>query len=347
MFTKPRFWPVLLLNLFGGVALAQGPAAGEKIPPPTPPPVPIAETPPPADAVAAVVNGQSLPEMAVFRGLLRVSPQFREKARVEVLNFLIDNMVVDQYLTQLKIEVDARSVEEHVQKIKDEAKKAGQEFPDMLKKLHLSEEDLRRELLGALKWDKFVLKQGDEKVLRDLFEKNVEMFNGARMQARHILIPAPDGKKAEAEAKAAVLRKQIEAEVVQALAKLPASADKIEQEKERARTLEKAFAATAFKESSCPTKNQGGDLGYFARAGAMVEPFARAAFALKPFQMSEPVVTEFGVHLILAVDSKPGKDVKFEDARPFVQEVFGERLREAVLTSYKPKSTIVIREKKG
>jgi peptidyl-prolyl cis-trans isomerase C len=78
----------------------------------------------------------------------------------------------------------------------------------------------------------------------------------------------------------------------------------------------------------------------------MVEPFARAAFALKPFQMSEPVTTEFGVHLILAVDLKPGKEVKFEEVRPYVQEVYGERLREAVLTSYKPRSKIEIREKK-
>ena len=73
----------------------------------------------------------------------------------------------------------------------------------------------------------------------------------------------------------------------------------------------------------------------------MVEPFARAAFALKPYQVSDPVTTEFGVHLIMAVDHKPGKDVKFEDVKPFVQEVYGDRLREAILTSYKAKSQIV------
>ena len=76
----------------------------------------------------------------------------------------------------------------------------------------------------------------------------------------------------------------------------------------------------------------------------MVEPFARAAFALKPYQMSEPVATDFGYHLILAVDYKPGKEIRYEDAKPFVQEVYGERLREAVLLQYKAKSKIEILE---
>ena len=80
----------------------------------------------------------------------------------------------------------------------------------------------------------------------------------------------------------------------------------------------------------------------------MVEPFARAAFALKPFQMSDPVATEFGYHLILAIDYKAGKDVKFEDKpiKAFVQEVYGERLREAILTAYKAKSKVEIVERK-
>jgi parvulin-like peptidyl-prolyl isomerase len=216
----------------------------------------------------------------------------------------------------------------------------------MLKKLYLTEDDLRRELVGALRWDKFVLQQATDKVLREMFEKNVDMFNGARVQARHVLVGVEGGKKAEAEAKVQAIRKQIDAEVSQAVAKLPANADKITQEKERVKALEKAFAAAALRDSICPSRQQGGDLGYFQRTGAMVEPFARAAFALKPYQMSEPVTTEFGVHLILCVDYRPGKDVKFEDVRAFVQENYAERLREAILTSYKPKAKIEIREKK-
>src|SRR6516164_558131 len=130
MFAKFRYWPIVMtVNLFGGLAQAQTPAGTEKIPPPAPTPVAIGETPPPADAVAAVVNGQPVMEMAVFRGSLRLRPEARDQARPEVLNYLIDNVVVDQYLMQLKIEVTAKEVDEKMQVLLESTKKAGQDFP--------------------------------------------------------------------------------------------------------------------------------------------------------------------------------------------------------------------------
>ena len=44
-------------------------------------------------------------------------------------------------------------------------------------------------------------------------------------------------------------------------------------------------------ESTCPTKAKGGDLGYFTRAGHIAEPFAKAAFALEPYWISDVVQT--------------------------------------------------------
>ena len=76
-----------------------------------------AELPPPpaANLVAATVNGQSIAEMAVFRGLLREDPKNWPTVRKDVLNYLIDNLLVDQYLTQLKIPVyEAKTEKDHL-----------------------------------------------------------------------------------------------------------------------------------------------------------------------------------------------------------------------------------------
>jgi len=60
----------------------------------------------------------------------------------------------------------------------------------------------------------------------------------------------------------------------------------------------------------------------------MVEAFSKVAFALTPYQMSEPVKTQFGYHLIMTTEKKPGKDVKFEDVQAEVKEYFAEKMRE-------------------
>jgi parvulin-like peptidyl-prolyl isomerase len=58
------------------------------------------------------------------------------------------------------------------------------------------------------------------------------------------------------------------------------------------------FAVLAKKFSRCPSANAGGDLGTFGR-GRMVPSFEEAAFGLKAVgDVSEPVQTQFGYHLI-------------------------------------------------
>ncbi len=57
------------------------------------------------------------------------------------------------------------------------------------------------------------------------------------------------------------------------------------------------FADMAREHSTCPSSRDGGSLGSFGR-GMMVQPFDEAAFQLEVGEISGPVETNFGVHLI-------------------------------------------------
>lgn len=119
-----------------------------------------------------------------------------------------------------------------------------------------------------------------------------------RVKARHILIAlSPDAdEKTEKEAKEKALKVSQE---------LKAGGD---------------FAELAKKYSDDPSvKDNGGDLGYFSK-GQMVKPFEDAAFALKEGELSEPVKTQFGFHIIKV------EKIENERTKPLA-EVRGEILK--------------------
>ena len=63
------------------------------------------------------------------------------------------------------------------------------------------------------------------------------------------------------------------------------------------------FEDAAKKYSLCPSKANGGDLGYFGK-GMMVKEFETASFEAETGTITEPVQTQFGWHLIKVVDKK-------------------------------------------
>ena len=65
----------------------------------------------------------------------------------------------------------------------------------------------------------------------------------------------------------------------------------------------KSFEDAAKEKSLCPSGKKGGDLGWFGR-GMMVKEFENAAFSMEKGEISKPVKTQFGYHIIKIEDTQ-------------------------------------------
>lgn len=73
-----------------------------------------------------------------------------------------------------------------------------------------------------------------------------------------------------------------------------------------------SFEAVAMENSKCPSKERGGDLGFFGR-GQMVPEFEQAAFNMTEGEISRPVGTQFGFHLIQLTGKSEGGYMSFDE----------------------------------
>jgi peptidyl-prolyl cis-trans isomerase C len=315
------FWIALAPLAFAGTMLAQG------------------TLPPPGRAkVAAVVNGREISEAAVQRALKPIPPENWDKARPEVIGFLVDNALVDIYLELLKITVDPKQIETQLETIKKEMAESKQDYGKFLERLELTEAQFKLEIHNQLRWEKFIAQQGTDEKLKRLFESSPEIFDGSTVKARHILITpetADDKGKAAALRRITQIKGAIDTAVAGAEAKVPPGTSPLDRQKYLNKAIEDTFISAAKEYSTCPTKTDGGALREFPRMGMMVEPFAKAAFTLKPFQISEPVETTYGYHLILVTSRKSGEPMQFDAVKGAVIEVYGAKLRDAVVEKMK------------
>lgn len=139
-------------------------------------------------------------------------------------------------------------------------------------------------------------KVSDADVRKEYDRHASEMKNKKEVRARHILV------KTEDEAKA--LKAQLkDGKKFEDLAK------------------EKSLDAASAK--------RGGDLGYFGDQ-VMTEAFSKAAFAMKKGDISDPVKTEFGWHIIKREDERPATLLPFEQEEAGIRE----ELKAAALNKY-------------
>lgn len=100
------------------------------------------------------------------------------------------------------------------------------------------------------------------------------------------------------------------------------------------------FAALA-KEKSKDTNAEGGDLGFFTR-GQMLKPFEDAAFTLKVGEISEPVHTQFGWHIIKVEEKRDQKMPGFDDVKAAIMAQLVQQKAQSVVTSLRDAAKIEI-----
>jgi len=132
-----------------------------------------------------------------------------------------------------------------------------------------------------------------------------QMTNEEEVHARHILVPTEDEAKA-------------------ILAQLKAGAD---------------FATLAKEKSKDPGGADGGDLGYFTKE-QMVPEFAAVAFKLDKGQISDPVKTQFGWHIIKVEDKRIKPTPTFDQVKGQIDNYVAHRAQAALVEKLRASANI-------
>jgi peptidyl-prolyl cis-trans isomerase C len=282
-----------------------------------------------AGTVVAKVGGKDITMLDVQRQEAMLTQQlqgYADSAQIASMHATIqkqafenavNRMLLEGALDKMGIKADKKTVDERMDYfrknfVSDEAYKAD------LAKRDMTEDQFRHEveigILAEQLFDKRTenIKPVSDKEAREFYDNNEERFvQPERVKASHILITV---NKDDADSTRA--RKKAQAESI--LAQLKNGAD---------------FSEMAKKYSDCPSKEQGGDLGYFER-GRMVPEFEKAAFGLKTGQMSGIVETPFGYHIIKTTDHAAASTVPFDQAKENIIKYLTDQKKQQALTSY-------------
>jgi len=238
--------------------------------------------------VAATVNGEPIYVSQVenlvntLRRTRNIEPAQMNQARAEALQQAIERRLMTIALRRDGKYVSESEIDKELDKFRTQASARGMSLERFLNRNQLTSDAVRYEVAWTLGSKKY-LDQHLGEALESYFNEHHAEFDGTQMRAAHILLRP--GRFSEPPSQVAQRAKALR--------------DAIESGK-------LSFEDAVKQYSVGPSRAAGGDVGYFPRHGVMQEEFAKAAFALKPGQLSQPVLTPFGVHLIRGGDSKPG-----------------------------------------
>ena len=308
-----RKW--ILAGLAGAAVLAGSAArvnAQATAAPPARPAAPAAAAKPPA-----VVNGEIVTRAELDDALKQVgqSPtpltdDQRRAQQVQVLGFLVDNMLLHQFLAKNAPAVTPAEVDARVTAITAELKKDNKTVADLLKESNQTEAVFRGDLAQALQWEKYAKSKVSDADVEKYYKDNKDFFDRVLVRASHIVLRVPPNAPEADKAKARQQLTELRAQLV---------ANKID------------FAEAAKKYSQSPEGAKGGDVGYIPRKFVVDENFARAAFSTPVNGISDVVQTGYGLHLIKVTERKAGEPSDFAKIKDDVREFCIEEMRLSLL----------------
>jgi len=274
------------------------------------------------DRVAAVVNNdvitlsevekRAAPELARLDQEATGPDRAQKRAALmkRVLDTMIDEKLVDNELKELKVTIGDKEVDAAIDEVK--------------KSYSLNDEQLQqavtREGYTITEYREQMRKQiGRYKLISEKVRKNIKVSD-ADVQTEYDRMTRSEGEDYEVHIRhilIAVPRNASQAQVDQARRKAAAVAVE-------AREPGVNFAELAKKRSEGSSSSDGGDLGFFKR-GTMVPEFEKVAFNLKTGEVSEPVRTQFGWHVLKLEEIRKLGMKPLAEVRPEIEE----RLRRA------------------
>jgi len=252
-----------------------------------------------------------------------IPPSADRRYRKSIVERLIYHEVLAQEAKALGVDYDQAELAE-----RDEQQKRGiREWDKHLERRGETDNSLREMVIAELREKAILQKLGKLEVTPAEITEDYEKIKGnwksdkPRVKAAHILVPLgppkteppkpgekppePTAEELKTEEVALAKAKEIHAKVT------APGAD---------------FAKIAEEYSDGPSKAKGGDIGIFT-PDRMAEEFSAAAFALEPGQVSEPVKTKFGYHIIKVSGKWPAGELPQEA----LQDDITERLRQRKL----------------